>query len=298
MNRTMVIGAVTNYTYKEIEVWHKSLVATGYTGKIALIVYNMKKADVDILEGLGITIFAFGKDNEGNLVYNGGDRFNIVVERFAHMWYFLGQIKDELDYVIATDVRDVVFQSNPVKNLFSTITVATENIRYKDEPWSKNNMTFSFGPMILDHLKDKEIICAGVIGGQVNWFLDLCLQVFLLCRGQNSFTPGGGGPDQAALNIILNSIPWKMYHEPLGYNDSFAVHMGTTLEGIKSGSGDIGLTYKNNPDMIKDQLIDKNEPVIVDGLVLNPSNGMEPYSIIHQYNRIPYLKELVEKRFT
>lgn len=298
MNRTMVIGAVTNYTYKEIEVWHKSLVASGYTGKIALIVYNMKKVDVDILEGLGITIFAFGKDDEGNLVYNGGDRFNIVVERFAHMWYFLSRIKDELDYVIATDVRDVVFQDMeiPLKYMnLAGITVASENIRYNDEPWSRNNMAFSFGPMLLDHLKDKEIVCAGVLGGQIDLFLDLCLQVFLLCRGQNAFTPGGGGPDQAAMNILLNSAPWEMITLMSGYNNSFAVHMGTSLEGIKSGSGDIGLTYKNTPDMIKDQLVNKNEPIILDGEVLNSSG--EPFAIVHQYNRIPYLKELVEKKY-
>src|SRR5665213_858625 len=116
----IVIGAVTNYTYHDIEPWLVSLKRTGYQGIIALVVYNMKKEDADKLVSQGVTIFSFMKDDMGNLVYydpRGPQNFNIVVDRFAHMWYFLNQLKEPIRYVLATDVKDVIFQSDPIKSL-------------------------------------------------------------------------------------------------------------------------------------------------------------------------------------
>lgn len=292
----LVIGAVMNYDYDKIEPWLVSLKETGYSGKIALIVYSMSKATIDKLEREGVSIFALQKDDHGNITYPFTERFNIMVERFAHIWYFLTNLdeKDKPNNILITDVGDVIFQSNP-DNINVPLLVATEGIKYKDEPWSKRNMINSFGEIFYNQLKNEEIVCAGVIGGTYSLITDLCLQIFLICKGAPAHVQGGGGPDQAALNILLNQHVWSK--EVITKNVDI-VHLGTSLEAVKNGSGDIGLDYKVNgtdySDKISDNLIidnDNGKYVILD------KKTQKKISIVHQYNRIPYLNNYFKTRF-
>lgn len=292
----IVIGAVMNYDYSKIAPWLKSLIATGYSGKIALIAYSMDAETIKRLTDENVTLFIFSQDEAGNATYPFTPNFNIMVERFAHAWYFLKNIQDEIRNVIMTDVGDVIFQSNPSESLnVLGIYVGGENLTYENEVWSKRNLTLSFGEEIYNTFKDRQIICAGVVAGDYNSMVSLCLQVFLVCRGSAPHTQGGGGPDQAALNIILHSD---------GFGDFVAdtgafVHLGTHSEAIKAGSGDIGLQYKMTgklptehylfPEAIINKIGD-------DYFIISPATGRE-YPIIHQYNRIPDLKEYYERKF-
>lgn len=295
----MVLGAVTNYTYSQIEPWINSLKATGYTGTIALIAYYMRAEDVKKLEEAGVTIFAFAKDEAGNLTYPGSKDFNIVVERFIHAWYFLGQIEESErpDRVLLTDVRDVIFQTNPDNGetfMDDYIRVASENIRYKDEPWSRNNMEQAFGPLMSKVMEEAPIYCAGVIEGTFEVLRDLCLEVYLLCRGSMAHVPGGGGPDQAALNIILNQNVWKAI--TVEY-DIWAIHLGTASPGIESGYGDIGHAYKRGQlPNYKSLFIDPEDLEIdPDGFVKDSHSNL--YTIVHQYNRVDQLDDQVAMRY-
>lgn len=295
----MVLGAVTNYTYDQIEPWINSLKATGFKGTIALIAYYMRAADVKKLEEAGVTIFAFSKDEEGNLIYPGSKDFNIVVERFIHAWYFLGQIaeSDRPEHVLLTDVRDVIFQTNPEKDTYidlDYIRVASENIKYKDEPWSRNNLEHAFGPLMSKVMDDAPIICAGVIEGSFEVLRDLCLEVYLLCRGSMAHVPGGGGPDQAALNIILNQNVWKAITLVSYY---WTVHLGTTSYAIESGSGDIGYAYKHGHlKSYRDLFIDP-EGIEIDGDGIVKNDAGTPFFIVHQYNRVDGLEDQIKMRY-
>jgi len=294
----MILGAVTNYTYAQIEPWLVSIKRTGFTGTIGLIVYNMDHKDVELLEKHGVSIFAFSREANGDLKYPTNDGFNIVVERFIHAWYFLKEMDEKPDYVVMTDVRDVVFQKDPFQNelYMGAVVLGSENFRYKDEPWSKNNMIQAFGPVIFDKVKDYEIYCAGVIGGDYEVFMDLCLNTYLLCRGTPAYVPGGGGPDQAALNITISQLPWSLNTQYLGLGSDWAVHIGTSSQAIEQGSGEVGAQYLRNKIPYKDNFVNQGEiSWDEEGTVYNP-NG-QPYTIVHQYNRIRELNAIIDKRY-
>lgn len=303
MGKDLVIGAVSNYEYDKIEPWLTSLQRTGYKGNIALIAYNMSAETVAKLSSKNVQyIFGLQKDDAGNFKYN-NQHFSIMIERFIHMWYFMNNMEEETDFVFATDVRDVIFQTNPSewieKNLTSKkkLFVATENMRYQDEPWGKNNMLQAFGPLLYEQMKNEPIYCAGVIAGEKKSIMDFFLNVFLMCRGAPAHVAGGGGPDQAALNITLNLDVFKNITRFANPEDDFAVHAGTTLAAIKSGSGDIGQTYKQNPAILntyKQKLL-YNEPVFRDDMVCTPDG--RPYCIVHQYDRVNEWRDVLDRKY-
>lgn len=307
MAKNLVIGAVTDYEYDKIAPWLQSLKQTGYDGHIAVVAYNMSAATAAKLVEEGVTyIFGFEKDINDNFVYsNKNNTFSIMIERFAHMWYFIDKIKDEVGYVVATDVRDVIFQTNPF-NFFDDeeivsreklLVVGTENLKYQDEPWGKNNMIQSFGPILYEYCKDTPIYCAGVIAGERRHVMDLFMNIFLLCRGAPSQVPGGGGPDQAALNIALSFEPFRKITKFTNPEDDFVVHAGTTTYAIKSGSGDIGFSYMQDPSVLHtyEKKLLHHEPVIIDGQICNHAG--RPYSIVHQWDRVNEWRSIIEKKY-
>lgn len=305
MAQDLIIGSISNYTYDQIEPWVNSIDKSGFSGIKAIIAYNCKADVIEKLQEKNFTIFAFEKDENGDYVYT-RENFSIVVERFAHMWYFISQLENEIDHIIATDVRDVVFQTNPsdyiddlVVSGKSEIIVASENFLYKDESWNVNNMNCAFGPSVYQKVMDRPIYCAGVIAGRKDVVLDLFLSIFMLCRGTSAMTPGGGGPDQAALNVLLSTYAWNAITKYETPETSWCCHLGTTLSAIKSGAGEIGQHYLRDPstlDKFRSVALYDDDVVINDeDVVCNKNN--EPYCIIHQYDRINGLKDKIERKY-
>lgn len=305
-DKDLVIGAITNYEWDDIKYYVNSLDKCGYTGKKAMILYNVKKEVADRLVDLDYTIFAWEKDEQGNFLYR-VPGFNICVERFAHYWFFINKIESPIRNVIATDVKDVVFQTNPSEYLDSIlkgkfgwakkILASGENMLYKDEPWSSNNIKKAFGDYQYEVLKDTEINCAGVLAGERTYFTDLCLQIFLTCRGSKPFTPGGGGPDQAALNMTLNMKAWKDITYFSNATETWACQAGTTAAAAMAGSGDLGAAFlAGDKSLIHKFCHDLGGMLNADATkIITPS--LENYAIVHQWNRIPEWKKMVEKQY-
>jgi hypothetical protein len=297
----LIIGAVTKYSYDKIEPWVNSIEKSGFTGKKALIVYDMEADVAKKLIDKDFTLFGFNKDSEGNFSYK--TDFSIMVERFVHAWYFISKIEDKIDNVIWTDVRDVVFQTNPSewlkRNMYTVkhrIVVGSENFRYKDEPWGKNNLMLSFGPMLYETIKENAINCAGVIAGEKQAVIDLFLNIFMLCRGSSPEIPGGGGPDQAALNILLSLEPYKSITKFCTTDESWVVHAGTTMPAILCGKGAIGEEYIRNPSSLNsfEKNMIGNDPVLNGDVVVNGFG--EPYAILHQYDRVNQWASIIDKK--
>lgn len=297
--KDLIIGAVTDYTYDNIKPWLNSIKKSGFKGEIALMAYNMSLETVNKLTEEGLTyIFGLKNDNEGNIIYD-RPNFNICVERFAHMHFFLKNL-EHVDYVIATDVKDVIFQKDPsawIREVApdNKLVVGTENLRYKDEPWGRNNLQLSFGASIYESLKDNPIYCAGVIAGKHKAVVDLFLNIFLLCRGTADSIPGGGGPDQAALNVLLSLDAYKTDTKFLRTTDAFVCHAGTSLHAIASGSGGIGAEFMKDNGVIEDfkeNMLDA-DCIMKDGLVCT-AKGV-PYCIVHQYDRVTEWKKDMKK---
>ncbi len=286
--KDIVVGCITNYGWEQIKCWVNSLDQSGFDGLKVMICYNTDYSVAEELSKRGYTIFAFSKNDEQQRLEYTKENFNIVVDRFLHISYFLGRLsnKEQYRYVIATDVKDVVFQRNPSKWIEENIgdkqlNVGCESLRYKDEPWGKQNMFLSYGPLLYEKMQDNLIFNAGTISGKFEAFVDLCMNVYLASLGAPQHVPGGGGPDQAALNILLNLKPYKDITKFNMSEDGYAAQLGTTADPKR--------IEQDRPNLVEP------EPTFVDGEVCT-SKGI-PFTIVHQYDRVPEWKKAIEEKY-
>jgi hypothetical protein len=285
--KDIVVGSITNYDYDRIKYWVNSLNRSGFDGLKVMLCYNIDFEVAQKLSEQGFTVFAFGRDEQKQqLVYN-KPNFNICLERFGHIPVFLNKLsnKEQYRYIIATDVKDVVFQSNPSewleKNLKKEINLSCESLKYKDEPWGKQNMYLSFGPLIQETMLDKPIYNAGVLAGNFQTMLDLFTNIYLSCGGSPAHVPGGGGPDQAALNVLVNLKPYKDICQYNMSESGWAAQLNTSANPKKM-------------EVYGPNLLEKS-PIIVGDTVCT-SEGM-PHVIVHQYDRIPEWKKVIESKY-
>ena len=291
--KDLVIGAASNYDWDQIKVWIKSLKNTGYTGDIAIVGTNMKKNTIQKLMRENIILSLYGKQNEDGDVeapHNNAPH----VERFFYIWNFLNSTKEEYENVITTDTRDVLFQSDPSLWLKKYVTsglliASSEGMRYKNEPWSNKNLLDTFGPFFHNKLKDKFIHNVGVVAGDFEYIKGLMLMIFQMSL--NRLIPI---VDQAVYNFILNTPPYVTDTMFTRCADNWAINLGTTVEAVKCGSGDLGLNYKDNIDEYL-KLFEDEQPIIDNGIVKNSKN--EEYCIVHQYDRVRSLSEFVNKMY-
>lgn len=280
----IVVGCITGYTFDKIKPWVNSLDTCGFDGTKAMICYNVDYETVDELVKRNYTILAFKKNDEKKR-FEYKENFSIVVERFLHLWFLLKRFKGQYRNIITTDVKDVIFQTNPSTWLENNlgnkeINVACESIRYQDEEWGSHNLMKAFGALIHEHNKENLIYNAGTISGKFDTMSDLFLNIYMLCNSTNHFTEGGGGPDQAALNILLNMKSYKDITNFAMSEDGYAAQLGTTGPQIAGKYGS--------------KLVEKN-PILVDNMICT-SEGV-PFSIVHQYDRVPEWKKIIEAKY-
>lgn len=297
MAQDLIIGVVDRYKWYQIKTWANSIKKSGFTGNKALIVYNMDAETVRKLTAEGFMLIGCNQYDETTGFSHDNSRGSVMVDRFFHLYSFLNLLSEPVNRVIMTDVRDVIFQDSPSNwldnNLTDDLLVGSENLKYKDEPWGRNNLQQAFGQYFLDTYGDNEIYCAGVIAGTRNAMRDLALNVWLICRGLNPHVPGGGGPDQAALNVLLQSDVYSNITNFSNPSDGWVVHAGTSLPAIKAGSGGIGEAYGSNPN-IELPFVKEVDYTINNGDVLVNGNKV---TILHQWDRVPEWKAIVEEKY-
>lgn len=294
-DRDMVVGAVTGYNFSQIAAWANSLDMCGFNGIKALVIYNMDAVSVKELVDRGYTILGFEQDKDsGNLTYP-KPNFSIVVERFLHYYLFLDskQNINNIRYIVSTDVKDVIFQRNP--SLFfdsceeveseqaCSIIASSEELEYQHEDWAVQNMTNSFGKIFYDKHKTNTIYNCGVVAGKFKPFLGMCKTLYLMSAGAPQFVPGGGGPDQAALNLLLDTPAYRNMTLHTNHDHAWAAQLGTTMDPQK---------------IVKYRPLLKTPPPQIDydnGLVVNVSG--EPYTIVHQWDRVPEVRSIVERKY-
>jgi hypothetical protein len=262
----LVVGFITGYNFEKLKPWVYSLIDSGFEGQKMMICYNIEQEVLDKLQSLGFFVINVGIN----------EQFNVVNIRFLHIWQLIKQVQKKFRYVISTDVADVIFQTNPSewmeKNLGDKkLCVGSEGLKYKDEDWGNYNMYQSFGPLVHDYMLDKTIYNAGTIAGDYETFLDFCHAIYLSFQGSPAFVPGGGGPDQAALNVLLSLKPYRDITKFNTSDDGWACQCGTMV--------DLNKIEKFRPNLLD------NEPFFKDGVVYT-SRGNK-FCLVHQYNRVP-----------
>lgn len=285
MAKDIIIGSFTNYDWDKIRFWANSIDACGFKGDKGMIVYNAHLDTVKKLNDRGFKIMVFNQDPQtGNLFYNG--QLIIVVERFLHLHAFMENLLGQEDYryVIHTDVKDVVFQRDPTQFLEAhmgdaKILASCESLRYQHEPWGDENVRNSF-PWVYERMKSQPIWNCGVQAGDPRVMKDLWLAIYLMSVGSQHATKVHN-PDQAAYNVLLSMEPYRSITRFVMSEDAWACQAGTSYDPAKMH------TFK--PHLMEPQ-------PIWDGQWATTSKG-ERHHILHQYDRIPDWKPVVEARY-
>lgn len=273
--RDIIIGTISNYSFDQIKPWVNSLKRSGFTGKKIILTSNVKS---DVIEELIKHKFTCLN------LSSSAKPFTPVVDRFLLYWQYLSVIPwlQDARYIIATDVKDVIFQYDPTIWLEKylpkdkLINASSESIRYRDETWGAHNLLKSFGnSSTYSNIVNNEIFNCGVLAGNFKTMLGLFHQIYLLCEDKPRFIEGGGGPDQAAYNVLLSDEPYKSITNFAKSESGWAAQLGTTKK------------YTS-------QLLEPS-PILIDDTICTWAGV--PFSIVHQYDRVPNWKEIIERKY-
>ena len=267
-NRCTIVGYIDSYGIPECKNWLYSIKKSGFTGNIVLIACRVSSETVGWFKAHGVKVF----------VHEPMTPLAPVVARFYILWRLLEEklISEPTYFVMLSDVKDVIFQKNleDVLSDYDHVVVGTENVRYNDEPWGIDNLAQSF-PLMLDTLGNQDICNAGTFTARWSYMRDICKMVF--CMSVNSKIHN---PDQAALNVVLRNT-WFDHHVTYStVEQDYAIQIGTTFDPRKNLKQIVpldGIGWDNG------------------GIVHNAKG--ESYCIVHQYDRNPELKKLIDERY-
>ena len=275
--KDLIIGASTNYDWDKLKYWVNSINKSGFEGDKVLILFNCDKNTVDKVVAAGFTVVAVNKDADGNLKYE--SQLPIHVERFAHIFNHLRN--HEYRYVITTDVKDVIFQQNPIDwleaNLISeNLVFSSESILYKDEPWGDNNLLETYGPYLHSLYRDNEIYNVGVLAGSGTAMRDIAISIFSACLGKPIPIC-----DQSTFNFMISMHPYLDTCKYTCSEDGWACQLGTTADPSKINA-------------FRPHLLEKTPKLVGD--MVTTSTGT-PYHIVHQYDRVPEWRKIIEEKY-
>ena len=264
--KDLIVGCISNYAPQHISQWVNSINQSGFEGDKIMISFGVPQETLEFLGVNGFDVYEFQPNGR-----------HIVIERFYALWALLSQLETKYKYVITTDVKDVIFQKNPSEWLENNlndkkILVSSECLKYVDEDWGNSNLNLSY-PQLYEQNKNHTIYNAGTIAGDFEYMKDFFLHIFNL-----SLIGNDPQPDQAALNILTHTNPFKDKVLFANQEDGWCCQLGTTLD-----------------PKIKDKYSAKLlEPIPTydnEGKVYNSKN--ELFYLVHQYDRVPDLKKLI-----
>jgi hypothetical protein len=267
--KNLIIGGYTNYGINQLKPWVLSALEVAEDNTdVVLIAGNTTKETVQWLTQQGVVVIPMIQ------VQN----VPIHVLRFLSIYDFLCGHWQTYNYVVTTDVKDVYFQTSPFTYLDSylvnskKIIVASEGLKYKDEPWGNENLYQAYGQYVYDRFKENEIFNVGTFGGESEYVKDMVFNIFT-----NATNRPISICDQAVFNVLINTQPFK---EIVARTHDWAAELGTIMDPSKIEQFRPNLMY--------------HEPIFENGLI---KDGSVVYSIVHQYDRVPILKKYIQEKY-
>ena len=263
--KNLIIGGFTNYNSNQLKPWVLSAkIHAGDNNDVVLVYGNASDETLNWLETQGVILVPM-------LQVQG---IPIHVLRFLSIHNFLVNHWKKYDYVVTTDVKDVYFQTDPFKFLVDRkLVIASEGLKYKDEPWGNENLHQAYGQYVYEEFKNNEIFNVGTFGGKSEYVKDMVFHIFT--NGVNRPIPI---VDQAVFNVLINTQPFK---DIVTKTTQWAAELGTIMDPSKIDGFRPNLLFP--------------EPVWEDGLLKDWTGQIFP--IVHQYDRVPVLKEFIQKKF-
>ena len=263
-SKNLIIGGFTNYGINQLKPWVISAKEVAGDNDVVLVYGNATDETLDWLVEQNVVIVPMLQ----------AQNIPIHVLRFLSIYEYLDKHWQFYDYVVTTDVKDVYFQADPFKFLVDRkLVIASEGLKYKDEPWGNENLFQAYGPYVYEKFKDNEIFNVGTFGGKSEYVKDMVFHIFT--NGINRPIPIC---DQAVFNVLLNTQPFK---DIATKTIQWAAELGTIMDPSK--------IEQFKPNLLCD------EPIWEDGK-LKYSDGLV-FPIVHQYDRVPVLKKFVQEKY-
>jgi hypothetical protein len=288
----IIMGVGTGYDWDQLRNWVKSIRSTDFEGKVVLMSEGFDLTLKRKLESYDIEAYEY---NRLQLAYMSAPH----VERFFFIWKYLNDHpSNHWDFVVSTDTRDVIFQSDPTKWLskrgihsdMNAYVFSTEGLRYEDEPWGSGNFHQTFGDAYWKTYKEQLIGNVGILGGTHASIKSLVNMIFNMSVGRSIPIV-----DQAVYNFITYNQSYAYYAKN---SDDWAVNLGTTLPAVQEGAGDLGnwaLSSDENMETYKRKFNDIQPIIDPEGFVTNDKG--EKYSMVHQYDRVKDLNVMINERY-
>ena len=276
--KDLIIGTSTNYDWSKLKYWVNSINQSGFDGDKVLVLLNCDKETIRKVSEAGFIVVGGNRDTEGNLVHQSS--IPVHVERFIHMHAFLST--REYRYIVTTDVKDVVFHKNPIEYIEQNLhedkdlIFASESMRYMDEPWGNQNLFETYGNYIYDHYKKNEIFNVGVLAGRGYAMKDLFINIFAAAIGRPIPIC-----DQSTFNFMINHSWFQKIGVYARSEDAWAAQLGTTVDPSKI-------------DNFGPLLLEPS-PKLENGKIVT-SEG-RPFTIVHQYDRVPTWRHVIEAKY-
>ena len=263
-SKNLIIGGFTNYGIDQLKPWVISAKEVAGNNDVVLVYGNATDETLDWLVEQNVVIVPMLQSQN----------IPIHVLRFLSIYEYLDKHWQFYDYVVTTDVKDVYFQADPFKFLVDRkLVIASEGLKYKDEPWGNENLFQAYGPYVYEKFKDNEIFNVGTFGGKSEYVKDMVFHIF---------TNGINRPiticDQAVFNVLLNTQPFK---DIATKTIQWAAELGTIMDPSKIARFRPNLLFA--------------EPVWKEGLLKDVNGHIFP--IVHQYDRVPVLKKFVQEKY-
>jgi hypothetical protein len=293
--KTCLIAAAGGYTVDDLKPWVNSLKKVEFDGDVLVVVYD--PIDETVPEYLK-------SQNIGVILGTVNGDLNIATQRFLDFAGILeGEYGKNYDVVITTDIRDVVFQSDPGKwvkdNIEEYSIIATgEGVKYKHEDWNGDMLQRHFGNTFFDLMKNYETLCSGIIAGKK----DMIIKVFTAIAELAYFGKDPGAfVDQCYYNLAIRRI-FDEKTKICGGDSTWCANLGT-LYAIPMNTPEWSTKKRSEYDSYERFRAHKKFtdvmlcglPQMKDGQVCNALG--EPYAIVHQYDRYQPWKELLTNKF-
>lgn len=271
-NKDAVIGVVKDMSWPDLRPYAVSLSRCGFGGDKILFTENIPQDAAGHLRQLGFRLVEFQSalsaedctaGNTANWGAFGRERYEVVGN-------FLASRLRLFRNVIWTDVRDVVFQTDPAlwlsENLHRPgIVAAGECWRIGDQPhnaqWAEHA-----SPTDYARLKEKEVVCGGTLAGDSLSMLTLFQCMTSLCEHIKDPLAG----DQGILNYLL----WAS-----GSMLSGTVYVPRMREGWTATAWATKHYLPNAYTVDEAPVFDTSDHVVY------TPDGVTPFSIVHQYDR-------------
>lgn len=299
--RDAVLGAAMGYTFAQVSPFLHSLRRAGFAGEVVLFVTpKLSTPDRAAMRAAGATLVFVQRElcrlSKGEADRRFSDRLNSVhrrvgpllagvgggvghslregysrlfhhpvVSRYTYYLRFLRSRPGRYRRVMLSDVRDVVFQADPLAALPDAPLVCaleTDRVRIGNEPSNTAWVRRFYGEGMLTRLADCRVSCAGTTFGThagVTAYLEAMVREMV---GMGERAVGEFGPDQTAHNKLLwtGGLPGA----------------GTT------GNGERVVFTAQGEDLTRFR--------ITDGVLLAADGA--PVAAVHMYDRVAELRGL------